>query len=91
MSIISKLDPERIRKLQQKIGETSRCFSDVSITREMWEGIVKEYGICGSPVEVDAELGEYHWENPDGTVRLITKGDPRESDKPITEITVFAR
>ena len=38
-----------------------------------------EYGICGSPVEVDAELGEFHWENPDGTVRFITKGDPSEA------------
>lgn len=91
MSIISKLDPERIRKLQQKTGETSRRFSEVSITREMWEGIVKEYGICGSPVEVDADLGEFYWENPDGTVRLITKGDPREAGNIITEITVFAR
>ena len=56
MSIVSKLDPERIRKLQQKTGESSRCFSDVSITREMWDRIVKEYGICGSPVKVDADL-----------------------------------
>ncbi len=91
MSIVSKLDPERIRKLQQKTGESSRCFSDVSITREMWERIVKEYGICGSPVEIDAEQGEFYWENPDGTVRLITKGDPREANRPVTEITVFAK
>ena len=91
MSIVSRLDPERMRKFQQKTGESSRCFSDVSITREMWGRIVKEYGICGSPVEVDTELEEYYWENQDRTVRLITKGDPRESDKPITEITVFAR
>lgn len=91
MGIISKRDQERIRKHQQATGETARCFYDISISRETWERIVKEYGICESPVEADADLEEFYWENPQATVRLLTKGDPRESVKSVTEVTVFAR
>ncbi len=91
MTTISKRDQERIRKHQQLTGETARCFYDISITRETWDRIVKEYDICESPMEADTDLEEFYWENPEGTVRLLTKRDPREFDKSIMEITVFAR
>ena len=91
MTTISKRDQERIRKHRKLTGETAKCFYDIPITRETWDRIVCEYGIGESPVEADANLEEYYWENPDGSIRLLTKSDPRESNKPITEITVFAR
>lgn len=90
MGIISKRMQDQIRQYQQETGETARCFSEVSISREIWDKIVRGYGISEEPVEVDATLEEYYWENPDATVRLLTKGDPMESGKPVTEITVFA-
>ncbi len=91
MPIISKRDQERIRKHQQASGETARCFYGIPIPPETWARIAEEYEICAEPLEADADLGQYYWENPDATVRLLTKGDPRDPAGTVTEITVFAR
>lgn len=91
MPIISKRDQERIRKHQEATGETARCFADLSISGKIWSKIVKKYEILKDPLEVDTDLGFCYWENQAGTVRLLTKGDPRDETSIVSEVTVYAR
>ncbi len=91
MTIISKRMQDQIRKYQQETGETARCFSDISLTRELWEKITEKYGIPESPLENEDGTGLIYWESGNGLVRLLTRGNPNESATPIEEITVYAK
>ena len=91
MGIISKRMQEQIRKYQQETGETAKCFSGISLTKELWEKIAKKYGIPESPLENEDGTGLVYWEGKDGKVRMLTRGNPNESDEPVEEITVYAK
>ena len=91
MSIISKRDQDRIRKYQETTGETARCFTDVAISGQTWSDIVQKYGILKEPLEIDTDLEFCYWENRDGSVRLLTKGNPGDKTVVVSEITVYAR
>ena len=91
MGIISKRDQERIRKHQQTTGETARCFSGISLTKELWDKIAEKYGIPESPLENEDGTGLVYWESKDGKVRMLTRGNPNESEEPVEEITVYAK
>ncbi|MFA6292201.1 MAG: hypothetical protein WC637_10490 [Victivallales bacterium] len=90
MFIISKRDQARIRKHQEATGETARCFADLAISEQVWSELVQKYGIIKEPLEIDTDLGFCYWENHDGSVRLLTKGNPGDKIVVVSEITVYA-
>lgn len=91
MFIISKRDQRRIREYQEATGETARGFADVAISAQVWSELIQKYGIIKEPLEIDTDLGFCYWENQDGSVRLLSKGNPGEKTVIVSEITVYAK
>ena len=91
MGIISRHMQKQIRKYQQETGESAKCFSGISLTKEVWLKLSEEYGIPENPLENEDGTGLIYWESTDGKVRLLTRGNPMEADTPVGEVTVYAK